>query len=627
MAMATTAQQFTTPADEPVNQAVIDNRAPSVAHLFRSRVEASEHEVAYQFVRDGMWGSLTWGQVREQAYRLAAGLIALGVAPEDCVAVASATRYEWAAADLAVMCAGAATTTIYPTTISSDVSYILSNSGSKVVFAEDEAQVDKLRETRDAIPGVLRVVTFDGVPDGDWVISLRELEQMGVELLTTNPCVVDERIDALVPERLATIIYTSGTTGRPKGVRLTHDAWTYEAAAVDAIHILNKDDLQYLWLPLAHVFGKILLTLPLQIGFPTAIDGRVDKIVDNLAVVRPTFMGAAPRIFEKAHARITMMMAQEGGLKEKLFQWATGVGARAAELRTQGSEPTGLLAAQYALADRLVLHKVRERFGGRVRFFISGSAALNKDVAAWFNSVGLLILEGYGLTETSAASFVNRPSAYSLGSVGWPLPGTEVRLAGDGEVLLRGPGVMEGYHHNEEATAESVDVQGWLHTGDIGEVDERGFLRITDRKKDLFKTSGGKYVAPSAIETMFKGMCPYASHMLVHGADRNFVSALITLDPEAIDGWAAEQGLAGRTYSEVVTSPQCRDMVQRYVDELNLGLNRWEQIKRFTILERDLTVEEGELTPSMKMRRKHVDEKYRGQLDALYTSGQTVSGG
>ena len=625
--MAPAAQQFTTPADEPVNQAVIDNRAPSVAHLFRSRVEASEHEVAYQFVRDGMWGSLTWGQVREQAYRLAAGLIALGVAPEDCVALASATRYEWAAADLAVMCAGAATTTIYPTTISSDVSYILSNSGSTVVFAEDEAQVDKLRETRDAIPGVLRVVTFDGVPDGDWVISLRELEQMGVELLTTNPGVVDERIDALVPERLATIIYTSGTTGRPKGVRLTHDAWTYEAAAVDAIHILDKDDLQYLWLPLAHVFGKILLTLPLQIGFPTAIDGRVDKIVDNLAVVKPTFMGAAPRIFEKAHARITMMMAQEGGLKEKLFQWATGVGARAAELRAQGSEPTGLLAAQYALADRLVLHKVRERFGGRVRFFISGSAALNKDVAAWFNSVGLLILEGYGLTETSAASFVNRPSAYSLGSVGWPLPGTEVKLAGDGEVLLRGPGVMEGYHHNEEATAESLDVQGWLHTGDIGELDERGFLRITDRKKDLFKTSGGKYVAPSAIETMFKGLCPYASHMLVHGADRNFVSALITLDPEAIEGWAAEQGLAGRPYSEVVSSPQCRDMVQRYIDELNLGLNRWEQIKRFTILERDLTVEEGELTPSMKLRRKHVDEKYRGQLDALYTSGQTVSGG
>ena len=625
--MAPTAQQFTTPADEPVNQAVIDNRAPSVAHLFRSRVEASEHEVAYQFVRDGMWGSLTWGQVREQAYRLAAGLIALGVAPEDCVALASATRYEWAAADLAVMCAGAATTTIYPTTISSDVSYILSNSGSTVVFAEDEAQVDKLREARDAIPGVLRVVTFDGVPDGDWVISLRELEQMGVELLTTNPGVVDERIDALVPERLATIIYTSGTTGRPKGVRLTHDAWTYEAAAVDAIHILNKDDLQYLWLPLAHVFGKILLTLPLQIGFPTAIDGRVDKIVDNLAVVKPTFMGAAPRIFEKAHARITMMMAQEGGLKEKLFQWATGVGARAAELRAQGGEPTGLLAAQYALADRLVLHKVRERFGGRVRFFISGSAALNKDVAAWFNSVGLLILEGYGLTETSAASFVNRPSAYALGSVGWPLPGTEVKLAGDGEILLRGPGVMEGYHHNEEATAESLDVQGWLHTGDIGELDERGFLRITDRKKDLFKTSGGKYVAPSAIETMFKGLCPYASHMLVHGADRNFVSALITLDPEAIEGWAAEQGLAGRPYSEVVSSPQCRDMVQRYIDELNLGLNRWEQIKRFTILERDLTVEEGELTPSMKLRRKHVDEKYRGQLDALYTSGQTVSGG
>jgi long-chain acyl-CoA synthetase len=562
--------------------------------------------------------SVTWSEVREVAYRMAAGLIALGIGPEDRVAVASSTRYEWALADLSVMCAGGATTTIYPTTMSTDVAFILSNSDCRVVFAEDDAQVAKLRERRADIPAVTRIVTFDGSGDGDWVISLADLEKLGTDLLATNPSAVDDRIDALTPERLATIIYTSGTTGRPKGVRLTHDAWTYEAAAVDAIDILHPDDLQYLWLPLAHVFGKVLLTLPLQMGFPTAIDGRIDKIVDNLAVVKPTFMGAAPRIFEKAYGRITMMVAEEGGVKAKLFAWAIGVGREVAEMRARGQEPTGMLARKFALADKLVLHKVRARFGGRVRFFISGSAALNKDVAKWFESVGLLILEGYGLTETSAASFVNRPHANSFGTVGWALPGTEVRIAEDGEVLLRGPGVMESYHENPEATAETKDEDGWLHTGDIGKIDERGFLRITDRKKDFFKTSGGKYVAPSVIESMFKGICPFVSQFLVHGADRNFVSALVTLDPDSIQGWAANHGMEGKSYAEIVTSKEAHDMVQVYIDRLNANLNRWETIKKFTILDHDLTVEAGELTPSMKLRRKEVNDRYRGALDAHY---------
>ena len=616
--MAPAAQQITRPAEEQVKTPVIENRAPSVGHLFRNRVEQTPNAEAFRFARGDQWESVTWSDVREVAYRLAAGLIALGIGPEDRVAVASSTRYEWALADLSVMCAGGATTTIYPTTMSTDVAFILSNSESRVVFAEDDAQVAKLRERRADIPAVTRIVTFDGSGDGDWVITLAELEQLGAELLATNPSAVDERIDALTPERLATIIYTSGTTGRPKGVRLTHDAWTYEAAAVDAIDILHPDDLQYLWLPLAHVFGKVLLTLPLQMGFPTAIDGRIDKIVDNLAVVKPTFMGAAPRIFEKAYGRITMMVAEEGGVKAKLFAWAIGVGREVAEMRARGQEPTGLLARKFALADKLVLHKVRARFGGRVRFFISGSAALNKDVAKWFESVGLLILEGYGLTETSAASFVNRPHANSFGTVGWALPGTEVQIAEDGEVLLRGPGVMESYHENPEATAETKDEDGWLHTGDIGKIDERGFLKITDRKKDFFKTSGGKYVAPSVIESMFKGICPFVSQFLVHGADRNFVSALVTLDPDSIQGWAANHGMEGKSYAEIVTSKEAHEMVQVYIDRLNANLNRWETIKKFTILDHDLTVEAGELTPSMKLRRKEVNERYQSALDAHY---------
>lgn len=606
-----------TAQNERVNDAVLEQRPATVAHLFRDRVAKSPNAEAFRFAEGDSWSSVTWTQVRERAYRLAAGLVALGVRPEDRVAIASSTRYEWALTDLAVMCAGGATTTIYPTTIAPDVAYILSNSGSVVVFAEDDDQIAKLWERRIDLPEISRVVTFDGTADGEWVISLDQLEQMGVELLATNSSVVDDRIDALGKDQLATIIYTSGTTGRPKGVRLTHDAWTYEAAAVDSIGILDSNDLQYLWLPLAHVFGKVLLTLPLQVGFPTAIDGRVDKIVDNLAVVQPTFMGAAPRIFEKAYGRITMMMKAEGGLKEKLFLWSVSVGREVAEMRARGEEPSGMLAKKLALADKLVLHKVRRRFGGRIRFFISGSAALNKDIAHWFDSIGLTILEGYGLTETSAASFVNRPAGNSIGTVGWALPGTEVKIAEDGEVLLRGPGIMQGYHDKPEETAETKDADGWLHTGDIGTLDDAGYLKITDRKKDFFKTSGGKYVAPSLIESTFKGLCPYVSQFMVYGADHNFVTALVTLDPDAIKEWAELHGVSG-DYRAIVTSKEAHDMVQVYVDNLNVNLNRWEQIKKFTILDHDLTIEDGDLTPSLKLRRKAVSEKYQDALDSLY---------
>jgi len=522
-------------------------------------------------------------------------------------------------ADLAVMLAGAATTTIYPTTSESDVTYIARDSQSRIVFAEDDAQIAKFRANRSDLPEVVKVVTFDGTPDGDWVISLADLEKLGSAHLAEVPSAVDDRIAAIAPQHLATLIYTSGTTGRPKGVRLSHDAWTYEAAAIDAIHILTQDDLQYLWLPLAHVFGKVLLTLPLQMGFPTAVDGRVDKIVENLAVVAPTFMGAAPRIFEKAYGRIATTVSAEGGVKAVLFAWAIGVGRQVSALRAEGRTPSGLLAAQYAIADKLVLHKVRARFGGRIRFFISGSAALNRDVAQWFDATGMLILEGYGLTESSAASFVNRPRAYAFGSVGWAVPGTDVRIGEDGEVLLKGPGIMAGYHNLPEDSAESVDGEGWLHTGDIGNLDERGFLRITDRKKDLFKTSGGKYVAPSAIESIFKGVCPYASQLIVHGEGRQFVSALITLDPDAMAGWAAENAMADASYAEIVTSPAALAMVQGYVDQLNAKLNPWETVKKFVILPRDLSIEEGDLTPSMKLKRRVVADKFKDELDSLYS--------
>jgi long-chain acyl-CoA synthetase len=600
--------------------AVLSARKDHLARMFLDRVAATPNREAFRYPVGTEWRSVTWKETDDLVRRRAAGLVALGIEPEQRVAIAANTRLEWVQCYLAVVTSAAATTTIYPTTMATDVAFIVADADVRLVFAEDASQVDKLREHRSEIPSVMKVVLIDGEPeerDSDWVMSLSALDELGARQLDEHPQAVDERIAQLRPEHLCTLIYTSGTTGRPKGVRLTHSAWTYEGAAVEGARLLSPDDLQYLWLPLSHAFGQVLLAVQMQLGFATAIDGRVDKIVENVGVVQPTFMGAAPRIFEKAHSRIVTMMEAEGGVKAKLFHWAFDIGSQVSQLRLQGKEPRGLLAARFALADKLVLSKIRARFGGRIRFFVSGSAALNKELAEWFHAAGLLILEGYGLSETAAGSTVNRPDRYRLGSVGLPFSATEIRIAADGEVLIKSPGLMSGYHNQPEQTAEVFGSDGWLHTGDIGRLDD-GFLYITDRKKDLFKTSGGKYVAPQVIEGRFKTICPYASQFMVHGYQRNFVSALVTLDPEAVQGWAEQNGLSGKSYAEIVTSDQANAMVKGYLDQLNADLNRWETIKRFTILDRDLSIESGELTPSLKLKRKYVEETYRDLLDKMY---------
>jgi long-chain acyl-CoA synthetase len=596
---------------------LLDGRPASVGKMFFERVEATPDLEAYRYPAGDSWESVTWAETGRHVTRVAAGLIALGVQPEERVAIASGTSYDWILADLAIMSAGAATTTVYPSTIADDVAYIVGDSDSRVVFAEDDTQIAKLRDQRDAIPSVVKVVTFGGTPDGDWVIGLDALESLGDELLADKPDAVRERVDGARPEHLSTLMYTSGTTGRPKGVRLSHSAWTYEGVAVQATGLLTMDDMQYLWLPLAHAFGKVLLTTQLAIGFPTAVDGNVDKIVDNLAVIKPTFMGAAPRIFEKAHGRVVTMVEAEGGVRKQIFDRAFQAGREWSRRQQAGKSIPPLLSAQRALFDALVYRKIRARFGGRLRFFVSGSAALNRDIAEWFHAAGIVVLEGYGLTETSAGTCVNRPGRYKFGTVGPAFDDTEIKIADDGEVLIKGPGVMDGYHNLDEATGESLK-EGWLHTGDIGELDADGYLKITDRKKDLFKTSGGKYVAPQALEGQFKAVCPYVSHFVVHGNERKFVSAIITLDPDAMEGWAQHRGIGSKSYAEIVTSDEVRQMVQGYVDQLNEKLNRWEQIKQFVILEHDLTVEEGEITPSMKVKRKVVEDRYRDRLDELY---------
>src|SRR6478609_4578736 len=593
-----------------IDTAFLDTMPPNVAVQFFDRVTATPDAEAFRFPRGEAWESVTWKQAGDKVEALAAGLIALGVETEQRVGIASGTRYEWILADLAVMCAAGATTTVYPSTNAEDTVYILGDSESCVVFAEDDEQVAKLTAHRSELPHVTKVITFEGASDGDWVISLEDLAAMGAEKLAEQPDVVRTTSQAIRPDQLATLIYTSGTTGRPKGVRLRHSSWVYEGEAIRAQDILSEDDLEFRWLPMAHSFGKVLMSTQMACGYSAAIDGRVDKIIDNLSVVKPTFMGAAPRIFEKAHGRIMTMQAAEGGLKEKIFHQAFKVGLEVEQRKREGKSVPLPLSLQHTLFDKLVFSKIRDRFGGRVRFFISGAAALNRDIAEWFNAAGIIILEGYGLTESSAGSFVNLPKDYRFGTVGPVFPASEVKLGEGDEVMIKGPGVMDGYHNLPEETATTLTEDGWLKTGDKGALDADGYLRITGRIKELFKTSGGKYIAPPAIEAKFKAICPYASQFMVFGNERNFVVALVTLDPDALPGWAAENGVSG-DYTEIVRSDACKAMVQGYVDELNKNLNRWETIKKWELLDHDLTVESGELTPSMKVKRNVVEDNYK----------------
>ncbi len=595
----------------------ISQRQRSFGAMFADRVAVSGTAEAFRYPQDGGWTTITWNQTRDRVYRLAAGLIDLGVAPEDRVAIAASTRIEWVLCDLAIMCAAAATTTIYPSTSADDFAFITIDSGSRVLIAENPEQARKILEHPESAVDLLAIVLIDGELVDDRTLSLAALEDRGARRLAAEPTLIDHAIAGVGPDDLATLIYTSGTTGRPKGVRLVHDSWTYTARGAELLDFLTADDVQYLWLPLSHVFGKVLIGVQLRIGFVTAIDGDLDKIVANLAVVKPTFMAGAPRIFEKVRARVTATAAGEGGLKAKIFAWAIDTGIRYEAARAVG-KPGPLLTVARRLADTLVFSKVKARLGGNIRFFVSGSAALSQPVAEWFRAVGMPILQGYGLTETSAASFINQPRHNVLGTVGPVFPGSEVRIAADGEILIKGPGIMRGYHNQPEATAEVIDADGWLATGDIGELTEDGFLRVTDRKKDLIKTSGGKYIAPQKIEILFKAISPQVSHIIVHGEGRKFVSALITLDPDAIGDWAKSAGLA-ESYAQLAAEPRLHRMIQDQVDELNAKLERWETIKKFEILTKDLSVEDGELTPSMKVRRKRVETEYRDLLDRMYT--------
>ncbi|MBK8462434.1 MAG: long-chain fatty acid--CoA ligase [Nigerium sp.] len=594
-------------------QTLLDNRPPTVGAMFNLRVAKTPDYEAFRYPDENEnWISLTWAQTRTRVWEIGAGLLSLGLQQEERVAIASNTRIEWVLIDLAINCAGGATTTVYPNTQGSEFAHIVTHSDSHFFVAENVEQVEKLRAF---VPeGQVRtVILLDGEAEG--ALSVADLRERGRAHLAEHPSAMDDAVAATGPGTLATLIYTSGTTGLPKGVELTQGNWTYEGVAVDSLDIIGAGSLQYFWLPLSHVFGKAVSMIQLQIGFASVIDGRLDRIVPGLGATNPAFMCGAPRIFEKV--RNAVKASAGGGVKFRIARWAFAVGRDSNPYRLAGRPMPRSLALRYAIANKLVFSKLQERMGGNIQFMVSGSAKLSPQVQEWFYSAGIVIVEGYGSTETSAVAAVNHPTTPRFGTVGPALPGTEIRIADDGEVLVKGPGIMRGYHKDPEQTAE-VLIDGWFHTGDIGELDADGYLRITDRKKDLMKTSGGKYVAPQKVEGTLAANIPYVSQVVAVGDGRHYISALVTLDPAAVANWAKRHGKEELSYAQLTQLPEMRASVDRFLKRANAKLERWETVKRYAILDHELTVEDGGLTANMKLRRSVVTQRYADVVGTLY---------
>lgn len=599
---------------------------------FRSVVEVFHHRVQKSADVEGIfgkgpagWYALTWREVGARARRIACGLNALGLEKSSRCSILCSTRPEWVLVDMAILAASGSTTTIYPSNLPDDCAYILENSGSVYCFVENATQAAKLVQEKHRLGGVRRVIWIDGQPDAadPWMMTLAELEKQGEAWDQANPGGY-ERIGASVGrDDIATLIYTSGTTGRPKGVILTHANWVYEGWAIEQMDLLRSDDKQYLFLPLAHSFAKVLEIGFIYVGCPTAIDGDLDKLVDNLAVAKPTVMGAVPRVFEKVYNKVVTGAKEAGGLKYKIFLWAVEVGRQVSALRQNRREPTGFLKLKHKIADKLVYSKLKNRFGGRIRYFVSGGAPLSREIAEFFHSADILVLEGYGLTESSAASFINRPDSFKFGTVGPPVPGMKVKIAADGEILLAGEGIMRGYYQLPEATAEALSSDGWLHTGDIGELDEANRLKITDRKKDLIVTAGGKNVAPQHVENQIKAACGFVSQIVMLGDRRPFCVALVTINPDTVGAWAKAQGIAYTDAADLAGKPQVYELLWGEIKKVNARLATYEQIKKIAILPRDLSVEGGELTPTLKVKRKVVEKANAELIESFY--GETVA--
>lgn len=589
----------------------------SILDLFNHNVDNYPGDTAAMVKRGGAYQDVSWGEIGTDARAISAGLIGLGVQPGDRVCIIANTRLEWVAADMGILGAGAVTVPIYPSNLPDECHYIIDNSDGVVVITEDDSQTEKLRSERARLRGVKKIVQLTGdVAGDDWVITLEQLIALG----DGHGDTLTQRAKSLSPESILTIIYTSGTTGRPKGVVTTHDGMLYEAECITELDLVVPEDLQLLFLPLAHSFAKLLVITWLATRHIMAFAEKLETLKDNLREVQPTLMGGVPRIFEKFHAATVQKGTSAGGLKSKLFEAACRLSERNGRAEQKGRGLAIGDAVKFKLLKKLVFKKVgvglKAALGGRIRLMISGGAPLSPKIHWFFRDAGLTILEGYGLTETSAGTFLSRPDHYKIGKVGQVVRGTEVKIADDGEILVKGRGIMREYWKRPEATAEVIK-DGWFYTGDVGELDAEGFLTITDRKKDIIVTAGGKNIAPQNIENLLKTH-KLVSQVVVHGDKRKFLSALITVDPDAIKEFAAANNLGTDTYAVLSQRPELYEAVKDAVGQVNSQLPQYETIKKFKILEHDFSQQSGELTPTLKIKRKVITERYSDIFDNFY---------
>ncbi|MBI3184867.1 MAG: long-chain fatty acid--CoA ligase [Myxococcales bacterium] len=591
---------------------------------------AEPSRLAASHKKDGRWVDVTWGEILEQVKKLSAALLARGVQPADRVAIFAATGLQWVICDLAITASRAITVPIYSSNTPDECRYILNNSESVLLFVDDDTpdakqpgRLSRVRSRLSECPSVKQVVVFQPGAGGDREVPLSELTTQGESAEKANPGAFAERVKAIGPDDPACFIYTSGTTGDPKGVILTHGNWAYEASAVSKVGLLRPDDTTLLFLPLAHSFAQAIKASWLGQGGKLAFAESVDKLLANLAEVKPTILPSVPRVFEKVYNNVLSNAQAAPGMKGKLARWAFKLFDEYVDAKNQGREYSSL---GWSLAKKLVFTKVQhtlsEKLGGNMRLFISGGAPLSRKIAYFFDLLGFKVLEGFGLTETSAATCINRPEKIKIGTVGPAVPGTEIKIASDGEILIRGPGVMKGYFKNPSATAEVLEADGWFHSGDIGEVDADGYVKITDRKKDIIVTAGGKNVAPQNLENLLKTF-PLISQSMVYGDKRKYLSVLICVSEEHARKFLAEKGATVSGYEEIAKRAEIREAVQHVIDRVNAEQPPYQTLKKFQLMDHDFTQETGELTPTLKVKRKVCTQKYKAQLDAMY-EGEVV---
>ncbi len=597
--------------------------ARTLTELFFEAVQTyGAHPAAFRHKVDGAWRDVSHQEAAARVQALSLGLRELGLAAGEKVAILAETRLEWALTDYACLCARTTDVPIYPTLPANQVEYILRDAGAAAVVCSTAAQVEKIRAVKSGLPSLRHVIVFDG-PGGDGVVPLAALEARGRAAAAQYPRFKEEAL-GVRPADLATLLYTSGTTGQPKGVMLTHDnICSNVRASVETLRV-SEDDACLALLPLSHILERMVEYYFLHVGVTIAYAESIDAFAQNLQEVRPTIVAAVPRVYEKVYARVLENALTGGAAKRRIFQWAKRVGERWAAHRLAGvAVPLGLKLT-HAIADRLVFSKLRARTGGRIKLFVSGSAPLSAEIGRFFYSAGLPIIEGYGLTETSPVLTLNPLQRPKFGTVGKAIPGVQLKIAGDGEILAKGANIMQGYYNKPAETREAIDAEGWFHTGDIGELDADGYLKITDRKKDLLKTAGGKYIAPQPIENTVR-LNKFVASALVLGDQRKFPIILIVPNFDQLERWAKERNLTSASPAELIRLADVQAKMEREVMGGLRDLAKFEMPKKVVLIERDFTIESGELTPSLKVKRRQVEKNYKDLIDRVYAEADPTA--